>query len=111
MQNFVSCCYWDLHNDPYGNRRLKSQCFILLRWAIEHKNKHTAIHTGWMLHYMPFYCVLTSTDIDECASGPCQNGGTCIDQVNGYQCQCVPGYTDLQCQTGKGSDQLKTNAI
>ena len=40
------------------------------------------------------------TDIDECASAPCQNGGTCIDQVNGYLCQCAPGYTDLQCQTG-----------
>ena len=39
-------------------------------------------------------------DIDECASGPCQNGGTCTDQVNGYLCQCAPGYTDLQCQTG-----------
>ena len=39
-------------------------------------------------------------DIDECASGPCQNGGTCTDQVNGYLCQCAPGYSDLQCQTG-----------
>ena len=42
-------------------------------------------------------------DIDECASAPCQNGGTCVDQVNGYLCQCAPGYTDLQCQTGKES--------
>ena len=41
-------------------------------------------------------------DIDECASGPCQNGGTCVDQVNGYLCQCAPGYADLQCQTGEG---------
>ena len=41
------------------------------------------------------------TDIDECSSAPCQNGGTCIDQVNSYLCQCAPGYTDLQCQTGK----------
>ena len=41
------------------------------------------------------------TDIDECSSAPCQNSGTCIDQVNGYLCQCAPGYTDLQCQTGK----------
>ena len=57
-----------------------------------------------------FYCVLTFIDIDECASGPCQNGGTCVDQVNGYQCQCSPGYTDLQCHTGKGTDQLKRNA-
>ena len=44
--------------------------------------------------------VTLSTDIDECVSAPCQNGGTCIDQVNGYMCQCAPGYTDLQCQTG-----------
>ena len=63
-----------------------------------------------MLQCMIFYCVLTFIDIDECASGPCQNGGSCIDQVNGYQCQCSPGYTDLQCQTGKGTDQLKRNA-
>ena len=45
--------------------------------------------------------VYFSKDVDECASGPCQNGGTCVDQVNGYLCQCAPGYTDLQCQTGK----------
>ena len=61
--------------------------------------------------YNLFYCVMTFTDIDEGASGPCQNGGTCIDQVNGYQCQCAPGYTDLQCQTGKGTDTLKTDNI
>ena len=51
-----------------------------------------------------FYCVLTFIDIDECASSPCQNGGTCVDQVNDYLCQCAPGYTELQCQTGKGTD-------
>ena len=49
-----------------------------------------------------------STDIDECTSVPCQNGGTCIDQVNGYLCQCAPGYTDLQCQTGKGFRLIET---
>ena len=49
-----------------------------------------------------------STDIDECASGPCQNGGTCVDQVNGYQCHCAPGYTDLQCQTGKCFKLIET---
>ena len=48
------------------------------------------------------YC-LFSPDVDECVSGPCQNGGTCVDQVNGYLCQCVPGYTDLQCQTSEQS--------
>nr|KAG5712306.1 hypothetical protein BaRGS_023885 [Batillaria attramentaria] len=36
--------------------------------------------------------------VDECLSGPCQNGGSCQDQVNGYLCQCPPGYSGLQCQ-------------
>ena len=49
-----------------------------------------------------YFCILYKrSDIDECASDPCQNGGTCVDQVNGYLCQCVPGYTDLQCQTSE----------
>ena len=47
------------------------------------------------------FLIFIFEDIDECVSAPCQNGGSCIDQVNGYLCQCAPGYTDLQCQTGK----------
>jgi len=25
-------------------------------------------------------------------------GGTCVDDVNGYQCACAPGYTGSNCQ-------------
>ena len=32
-------------------------------------------------------------NIDECESAPCVNGATCIDQLNSYECVCVPGYT------------------
>ena len=39
-------------------------------------------------------------DVDECASSPCQNGGTCVDVVNAYTCNCVPGYTGDNCDTG-----------
>lgn len=42
-----------------------------------------------------------SLDIGECESSPCQNGGHCMDEINGYQCQCVPGYTGLMCAAGK----------
>ena len=41
------------------------------------------------------------TDIDECDSNPCQNGGTCKDQVNSYMCECVPGYDGDECENGK----------
>ena len=41
------------------------------------------------------------SDIDECASSPCQNGGTCIDDVNSYTCLCAPGYSGVNCDGGE----------
>ena len=48
-----------------------------------------------------FFIFIPNKDIDECASNPYENNGTCFDLVNGYYCMCVPGYTDAQCSTGK----------
>ncbi|KAI8506008.1 DNA repair protein Rad9,Rhp9 [Branchiostoma belcheri] len=39
------------------------------------------------------------TDIDECGSGPCQNGGNCVDEVNMYTCNCAAGYQGDNCET------------
>ena len=39
-------------------------------------------------------------EIDECAVGPCENGGICVDEVNSYSCNCTSGYTGDNCQTG-----------
>lgn len=44
---------------------------------------------------------LFSLDIDECADNPCQYGGNCTDGINNYSCSCVPGYTGINCSTGK----------
>ena len=40
-------------------------------------------------------------DVDECASSPCQNGGTCLDQINSYNCSCAVGYNGSDCETSK----------
>ena len=47
---------------------------------------------------MVYICYLLA-DINECASNPCKNGGTCTDQINGFTCECSPGYTGTECES------------
>ena len=42
-----------------------------------------------------------SLEIDECASSPCQNSGTCNDLVNAFTCDCADGYEGTHCQNSK----------
>ena len=41
-------------------------------------------------------CV-ASTNVDDCASGPCDNGSTCADAVDAYACTCTSGYDGTNC--------------
>jgi len=42
-----------------------------------------------------------TSDIDDCAEQPCQNGGNCTDEVNDFGCDCVAGYTGKNCSIGE----------
>lgn len=37
-------------------------------------------------------------DISECASNPCQNGGSCVEGVNQYKCTCPQNWSGSHCQ-------------
>ncbi|XP_071950470.1 uncharacterized protein [Antedon mediterranea] len=37
-------------------------------------------------------------DIDECATGPCHNGGACTDGIASYTCSCTTGFYGSVCQ-------------
>jgi hypothetical protein len=46
------------------------------------------------------YVLLNVTEVDECESDPCQNGGTCKDESKEYTCTCPSGYRGDNCETG-----------
>ena len=50
-----------------------------------------------VINFLPY---LLGTDIDDCASYPCKNNGTCIDRVNGFNCSCAAGFNGTRCETG-----------
>lgn len=50
-------------------------------------------------------------DIDECASRPCLNGGTCIDGVNSYQCRCQSPYYGNRCENQSQSIKKKIHVL
>lgn len=31
------------------------------------------------------------TEVNECLSQPCQNGGSCVDELDSYSCRCPAG--------------------
>ena len=44
------------------------------------------------------YVLLSVTEnVDECASDPCQNNGTCVDMADAFLCVCVSAYGGVDC--------------
>ncbi|XP_041453239.1 E-selectin-like [Lytechinus variegatus] len=65
--------------------------------------------TGYELIGIPLLTCTSSRDfsdevpqcqnINECDPYPCINGGTCIDGINSYTCDCTFGFTGMNCST------------
>lgn len=40
------------------------------------------------------------TEVNECESSPCLNGGHCVDLVDNYTCVCLEPFVGQRCETG-----------
>ena len=59
----------------------------------------------YILYKLSFLMVRRVTEIDDCISILCQNGGKCTDGVLSYQCDCPDGFTGTICETGRKHEQ------
>lgn len=48
-----------------------------------------------------FFFFSLLTDVDDCQSEPCENGGTCIDKIDSFLCLCLPSYGGDTCEKGE----------
>lgn len=56
---------------------------------------------------------LLFSDVNECDSNPCLNGGTCINLKGRFECLCASHYTGALCDQRKllQSHQLQFNIV
>lgn len=64
-----------------------------------------------MSEFFLHQCAIYIAELDECSSNPCQNGGACKDLVNGYSCECLPGYVGTECEIGMLKGAERNNGI
>ena len=58
-----------------------------------------------------FGCCHCTIEINECDSDPCQNSGTCIDQLNGFVCRCEDGYDGDFCENSRTTVLTQSTSI
>ncbi|CAH3174109.1 unnamed protein product, partial [Porites evermanni] len=58
------------------------------------------IVTRWSRSTSNFYALIGQnlTDIDDCVNHNCANGGSCVDGVDTYTCNCPSGFTGMYCE-------------
>ena len=50
---------------------------------------------------------LSLLELDECASNPCLNNGTCTDLENGFLCRCPPEWNGTVCAEPKSRQKKR----
>ena len=60
-------------------------------------------YESWHMH---FVFLLAHIDPDNCKPNPCQNGGTCIDELFDFRCKCTEEWGGPDCSIGKKQQDI-----
>jgi hypothetical protein len=74
------------------------QCNVGFQGTLCQTNLNVSARFAWLLQRCVILLILAAA-VQECASSPCSNGATCVDGVNSFTCNCVPGFIGANCQT------------
>lgn len=78
---------------PFMNN-ISSAEYIFLIWTLMRSSTSLLL-----LFFFP-----SLTDVDDCQSEPCENGGTCIDKIDSFLCLCLPSYGGDMCEKGESEN-------
>ncbi|CAH1798747.1 unnamed protein product [Owenia fusiformis] len=87
-----------------------SACFESYSCKSSGFNKYTKECELYNEHSSPILAggwSLMIANINDCASNPCLNSGTCTDGDNSYTCTCISGYEGLYCDVD--TDECSSN--
>ena len=59
----------------------------------------TSVRYEYDIFYLNLIFYNFKINVDECENNECSNNSTCIDGINKYSCQCLPGFRGQFCQT------------
>ena len=77
---------------------------LLTNWiycglALSHRY---AVHMLWCVESR-WIGVTLFPDADLCAKNPCKHDGKCLNNGNGYLCECADGFSGPHCERSKSS--------
>ncbi|XP_066275117.1 fibropellin-1-like [Branchiostoma lanceolatum] len=82
------------------NCALLDDVFLYRRWWTSGDGAYGLDHqtTSYVSGAGQFDLWALCTDVDECSSSPCLGGGTCVDQIGSYTCDCPKGTAGDRCE-------------